>query len=100
MIHISYRENCYVPNVSDKYITAKPYESYEGMQSKLNIEGKVRMIQKYYRAYRIAKFIKESAAIYRQIVADCKRHDEERILAYKYNPLNRAIISSCENFSQ
>ncbi|XP_046601968.1 IQ and ubiquitin-like domain-containing protein [Neodiprion lecontei] len=78
-----WREDCYVPNVSDKYVGPKPYETYDEMQSKLDIEGKATMIQKYYRAYRIARFIKESAATYRQFVADCKRHEEERLLAYK-----------------
>ncbi|XP_046435256.1 IQ and ubiquitin-like domain-containing protein [Neodiprion fabricii] len=78
-----WREDCYVPNVSDKYVGSKPYETYDEMQSKLDIEGKATMIQKYYRAYRIARFIKESAATYRQFVADCKRHEEERLLAYK-----------------
>ncbi|XP_048512800.1 IQ and ubiquitin-like domain-containing protein [Athalia rosae] len=77
------RTDCYIPNVSDKYMTAKRYESHDENRSKSNFEGKIVMIQKFYRAYRLAKFIKESAAIYRKIVADCEEHEKEKILAYK-----------------
>ena len=47
------------------------------MQSRMNIEGHARTIQRYYRAYRIRTFIKESARLYRKFLKDCKLQEEE-----------------------
>ncbi|XP_015608263.1 IQ and ubiquitin-like domain-containing protein [Cephus cinctus] len=79
----TWRPDCYVPNVSDKYISASPYETFEEMQSRLNIDGCVRTIQKYYRAYRLIKYAKECANTYRQALTGCKILEEELNLLYR-----------------
>ncbi|XP_012277572.1 IQ and ubiquitin-like domain-containing protein isoform X2 [Orussus abietinus] len=76
--------DCYIPNASDKYMTATPYETYEQMQLRLNTEGHVRTIQRYYRAYRVLKYIRESAALYRQLKENCRMYEKNRVLALEW----------------
>ncbi|XP_033212492.1 IQ and ubiquitin-like domain-containing protein [Belonocnema kinseyi] len=73
-----WRTDCYIPSETDKYLSIKTYESYEEMQRRINIEGHARTIQRYYRAYRIRRFIKESAQLYRKLLGDCRLEEEEK----------------------
>ncbi|KAJ8678673.1 hypothetical protein QAD02_014460 [Eretmocerus hayati] len=76
-----WRKDCYIASVSDKYITAKPYKSSEEMLTHSDFDREVRIIQRCYRAYRILKFMKECARVYRKMLEECEKSEEERKLA-------------------
>lgn len=73
-----FRDDCYIPNQADKYMTAKLYENYAEIQLRLNLDGYARVIQRNYRAYRLRKYISECARIYRDMVEKCKKREEEK----------------------
>lgn len=75
------RDDCYIPNEADVYVTVKPYESYDETQLRLNFYA--RIIQRNYRAYRWMKYIRECARVYRDMLERCKRHEEEKAVANK-----------------
>lgn len=52
------------------------YEDFEEAQKRKNIEGKVRLIQKNFRCYRLKICVKEKAAEYRQLMARKKKREE------------------------
>lgn len=78
---LSNRDDCYIPNEADKYMSVKPYETYAEMCLKL--DKYARIIQRNYQTYRMRKYIKECAQIYRNIFERCKKYEEERIEADK-----------------
>lgn len=104
IIYFPPRNDLYIANVSDKFLSPKHYETHEDLESKLNIDGCVRIIQRYYRAYRIVKFIKESANTYRNLLNQCKLNEEEKILTYKYkkifNLFNHSKILNRNSFQR
>ncbi|KAL6264441.1 hypothetical protein P5V15_004550 [Pogonomyrmex californicus] len=76
-----WRDDCYIPNEADKYMTAKFYESYAEMQ--LNLDRHARIIQRNYRAYRLKKRIKECAQANRNMLYKRQRYKEEKTNAHK-----------------
>ncbi|XP_011706277.1 PREDICTED: IQ and ubiquitin-like domain-containing protein [Wasmannia auropunctata] len=78
-----WRDDYYVPNEMDKYMTVKSYESYIDMQLRLDVNQKARIIQRNYRAYRWRKYIKECAKVYRDMLEKCKGYEEEKAIANK-----------------
>ncbi|XP_011298592.1 IQ and ubiquitin-like domain-containing protein [Fopius arisanus] len=73
-----WRPDCYVPCLHDRYIVARPYESYENMMRRIDYDGKARIIQKCYRGWKMLKNIKECTEEYRRIVGNCKKFEEEK----------------------
>lgn len=59
-------------------MTAKSYESYVEMQLRLNLDGHARVIQRYYRAYRLRKYIRQCARIYRDMLEKCEKREKEK----------------------
>ncbi|RZB39174.1 IQ and ubiquitin-like domain-containing protein, partial [Asbolus verrucosus] len=57
-------DDIWIPNVTDKIITAGPYETAEEREKRLDIEGKVRTIQRYFRAWLTSRRLKELSAEY------------------------------------
>ncbi|XP_018049820.1 PREDICTED: IQ and ubiquitin-like domain-containing protein [Atta colombica] len=76
-----WRDDCYVPNEADKYMTVKSYESYVDMQ--FNLDRYACVIQRNYRAYKWRKYIKECAYAYREMFEKCKKYEEEKATANK-----------------
>jgi len=62
-------------------MTAKPYETYEMLYLKL--DRYARVIQRNYQAYRMRKYVKKCAQIYRDMLEKCKKYEEEWAVAYK-----------------
>ncbi|XP_017760974.1 PREDICTED: IQ and ubiquitin-like domain-containing protein [Eufriesea mexicana] len=77
------RPDCFVSSESDKYVTSKPYETYDEMMIRLDYDGKARIIQRNYRIYKLLKRIKEYARRYRELVENCKQHEAEKVLLYR-----------------
>ncbi|XP_011494391.1 PREDICTED: uncharacterized protein LOC105359475 [Ceratosolen solmsi marchali] len=79
-----WRRDCYIPSISDKYLTVKPYMTYDELQSEkkllLDVHSKACIIQKCYRAYRILKFIKACARLYRKLRMECEELSKEKFL--------------------
>jgi hypothetical protein len=57
-------EQTWIPSVGDRILTAGPYETAEEREKRLDIEGKVRTIQRYFRAWLTRKRLKEYSAEY------------------------------------
>ena len=76
--YLIFRTDCYITSGTDTYLSIKKYETSDEMETRLNIDGHARTIQRYYRAYRIRKLIKESAKLYRKLVEDCRLLEEEK----------------------
>lgn len=79
-----FRSDYFISAESDKYITSKPYETYEEMMKRLDYDGKARIIQRNYRIYKLLKYIKEYARQYRELVKGCKLYEAEKMMLYKY----------------
>ncbi|CAH1967712.1 unnamed protein product [Acanthoscelides obtectus] len=65
----------YIPCVNDRIITAGPYETADEREARLDIDGKVRTIQRYFRAWKMRQSLHELSEEYRQRV----RLEQERI---------------------
>ncbi|XP_008210291.1 IQ and ubiquitin-like domain-containing protein isoform X1 [Nasonia vitripennis] len=74
-----WRRDCYIPSVSDKYVSVGSYETYEEMRLRLDFDGKARKIQRCYRAYRILKLVRNCAKAYREMREECERLREEKV---------------------
>lgn len=62
-------------------MSVKPYKNYAEVQS--YFDGHARIIQRNYRAYRLKKYIKECAEVYRNLLEKCNNNEEERTMAYE-----------------
>lgn len=90
LIRCKRRTDCNVSNTRDKYMTPKFYETYDDIQWRLDLNKRARIIQRNYRVYRLLKYIKDCARRYRDIMKECERHREERIIMYRYaNPIKK-----------
>nr|XP_034172520.1 IQ and ubiquitin-like domain-containing protein [Osmia lignaria] len=78
-----WRSDCFISSGFDKYLTSKPYETYEEMMKRLDYDGKARIIQRNYRIYVLLKNIKKFAKQYRELVDDCKMYELEKSLIYR-----------------
>ncbi|XP_054006217.1 IQ and ubiquitin-like domain-containing protein [Hylaeus anthracinus] len=78
-----WRPDCFISSESDKYLTSKPYETYEEMMQRLDHDGKARIIQRNYRIYKLLKHVKEYARQYRELVDNCRKYEEETEMMYK-----------------
>ncbi|KAG5344213.1 IQUB protein, partial [Acromyrmex heyeri] len=96
----SFRDDYYVPNEADKYMTVKSYESYADIQ--LNLDRHACVIQRSYRAYKWRKYIKECACAYREKLEKCKKYEEEKAnankLRHKQNTLRQIYPRSRVDF--
>ncbi|XP_022905834.1 IQ motif and ubiquitin-like domain-containing protein [Onthophagus taurus] len=57
-------EEIWIPNVTDKILKAGKYITAEELEKIKNIPGKVKIIQRYYRAWKIRRSLKELAKEY------------------------------------
>lgn len=72
-------EDIWIPSVNDKILTAKPYETADEREKRLDIEGKVRTIQRYYWAWKMKKALKElSAEYHKRLRLMIEREERER----------------------
>ncbi|XP_014487996.1 PREDICTED: IQ and ubiquitin-like domain-containing protein [Dinoponera quadriceps] len=78
-----WRNDCYISSQTDKYMTVKSYENYDEMQLRLNLDGHARVIQRNYRAYRLRKYIRECAQIYRDMLEKCEKREQEKAIINK-----------------
>ncbi|XP_044014159.1 IQ and ubiquitin-like domain-containing protein [Aphidius gifuensis] len=70
-----WRKDCFISCANDKYMTVKYYDENK---STFDLDKHARIIQKFYRSYKMLKNIKECTFAYRKIVEDCKKFEEER----------------------
>lgn len=59
------RPDCFISTDEDKILTAKPYVDYDSWCRQQDIEGKVRIIQRYLRAWILRKYVKMLSEEYR-----------------------------------
>ncbi|KAL7295497.1 hypothetical protein TKK_0011144 [Trichogramma kaykai] len=74
-----YSDDCYVQSIHDRVLDVRPYETFEQMRARMDLDGKARLIQRCYRAYRVLRLIKESAQIYRRLREECDRLEQEKL---------------------
>lgn len=87
----NYRKDCHIPNVTDTFVTASTYETYEEKVKRLNLDHHARVIQRAYRLYKLLKCIRECAEKYRRAKENCERLEMRKIEEYKYL-LNRIVF--------
>ncbi|XP_076245970.1 uncharacterized protein LOC143186282 [Calliopsis andreniformis] len=80
---IYFLSDCFISSEKDKYLTSKPYETYEEMMRRLDYDGKARIIQRNYRIYKLLKYIKEYARQYRELVKDCQIYERDKLMMYQ-----------------
>lgn len=78
------RTDCNVLSTTDKYMTSKAYEMYDEKICRLDLDGRAKIVQRNYRAYRLRKYLKECARIYREIMKRCGEYREEKMATYRY----------------
>lgn len=71
-------ENIFIPTVTDKILTAHKYETAEEMEKRLGIEDKVRIIQRYFHAWKMKKALKVLSAEYRKRVRNMEEEQKEQ----------------------
>ncbi|CAG9833336.1 unnamed protein product [Diabrotica balteata] len=70
----------YIPNVTDKILTAGAYETAEERDKRLDIEGKVRTIQRYFRAWKMSQALKElSWEYHKRLQLELEADERERV---------------------
>ncbi|XP_017772735.1 PREDICTED: IQ and ubiquitin-like domain-containing protein [Nicrophorus vespilloides] len=79
------KSDIYIPSITDRILTSGPYETADEREARLDIEGKVRIIQRYFRAWKLRKALKILCEEYRKRIrleledeAFLIREDEER----------------------
>lgn len=80
-------EHTYIPAVTDKIMRAQHYETAEEREARLNIIGKVRIIQRYYRAWKIRKSLKKLHVEYQRRLKNKEDEDQERFSEYKLSKI-------------
>mgnify|MGYP005983643491 FL=1 len=97
------RQDLYIPSVGDKILTAGPYETAEEREKRLDVEGKVRTIQRYFRAWLTKKRLKKYHEEYQKRLrlmlereAEEKREDMER---KKKDLISRVFPRTAADFS-
>ncbi|KAJ8918605.1 hypothetical protein NQ315_013110 [Exocentrus adspersus] len=85
-------KDIYIPNLSDRIITSGPYETADEREKRLDVIGKVRTIQRYYRVWKLRKAIKELSEEYRKRVR-LQKEQEERERREDEERRKRDIIS-------
>ncbi|XP_066155191.1 IQ motif and ubiquitin-like domain-containing protein isoform X2 [Euwallacea fornicatus] len=69
----------YLPSLCDKILIAGPYETAEEREKRLDVERKVRTIQRFFRAWQIKRHLKELSAEYeKRVKSDQEREEKER----------------------
>lgn len=72
-------ESIYIPSVTDKILTSKKYETAEERFNRLDIESKVRTIQRYYRRWKLKKALKAWRIEYRKRQENKVEEDKEML---------------------
>lgn len=57
---------------------------YDDNKSAFDLDKHARIIQKFYRSYKMLKNIKECTFAYRKIVEDCKKFEEEQADLHRF----------------
>ncbi|KAB0804735.1 hypothetical protein PPYR_01705 [Photinus pyralis] len=60
------KEDLWIPSITDRILVAGPYETAEEWEKRRDVERKVRTIQRYFRAWKIRKALKELCAEYKK----------------------------------
>lgn len=84
-------EQCYIPTVTDKILTSKKYETAQQRTRRLDIAGKVRTIQRYFRAWKMKKALKDLSAEYQRRLknmTDEQRELDEELKMQKVREIN------------
>lgn len=68
--------NTWIPTTGDRILTPQRYETAEERNQRLDIDGKVRTIQRYYRAWKTRKILKEMHAEFVKRMKLQQQHDE------------------------
>ncbi|XP_066260801.1 IQ motif and ubiquitin-like domain-containing protein [Euwallacea similis] len=69
----------YLPSLCDKILTAGPYETAEEREKRLNVERKVTIIQRFFRAWQIKKHLKQLGVEYeKRVRSEQEREENER----------------------
>lgn len=96
-------DQIWIPNITDKIIVAKTYETADEREKRLAISQKVWIIQRYFRAWLTRKRVKEYSAEYKKrqkCVSERealeKTNDENR---RKYDLINRVFPRTAADFS-
>lgn len=93
----------WIPAVGDKILTPGPYETAEQREKRLDIEGKVRTIQRYFRAWVTRKRLKEySLEYHKRIKLMLEREALERkedLERRKHDLVSRVFPRSNADFS-
>ncbi|XP_065092122.1 IQ motif and ubiquitin-like domain-containing protein [Ochlerotatus camptorhynchus] len=71
-------EHSYVSKYTDRVIEPGKYESYDEMTKRIDLIGKVTLIQRNFRRYMWQRLIKESAAEWRRLQKEQKRRESKR----------------------
>ncbi|XP_060528984.1 IQ and ubiquitin-like domain-containing protein [Cylas formicarius] len=78
-IQVSNKE-IYIPNICDKILTPGTYETAEEREKRLNIEGKIRIIQRYYYSWKMRKCLKQLREEYhKRLSTELARIEAERL---------------------
>lgn len=59
-------EEIWIPTVNDKILQSGPYETADEREKRLDVPGKVRTIQRYFRAWKMRKALKELSREYKK----------------------------------
>ncbi|CAH0554895.1 unnamed protein product [Brassicogethes aeneus] len=92
----------HIPQGGDKILIPRPYETAEERAVRLDIPGKVRFIQKCYRAWKLKKKVKELSLEYKKRMSKQTQDDlQEQIreeLRFKKDLTNKAFPMDAEDF--
>ncbi|CAG9862397.1 unnamed protein product [Phyllotreta striolata] len=67
----------YIPNVTDKIITSGPYETADEREKRLDVQGKIITIQRYYRAWKTRCALKKLSAEYQKRIRLAQEAEDE-----------------------
>ncbi|XP_055617119.1 IQ and ubiquitin-like domain-containing protein [Toxorhynchites rutilus septentrionalis] len=87
-------EHSYSSKYTDKVIEPKSYESYEEMTKRIDLIGKVTLIQRNFRRYMWQKLIKNSAAEWRRLKKEQKRRETKRIKSRQKEYRKECIVKT------
>ncbi|XP_074041281.1 IQ motif and ubiquitin-like domain-containing protein [Leptinotarsa decemlineata] len=73
-------KDIYIPSITDKIMTPGPYETADEREKRLDVEGKVRTIQRYFWAWRLRKCLKKISGEYRKrLQFENEREEQEKL---------------------
>ncbi|KAL3276762.1 hypothetical protein HHI36_012129 [Cryptolaemus montrouzieri] len=74
-----YKEDLFIPCITDRILTPRPYETSEQLEKRIDIETRVRTIQRYYRIWKMRKCLKEMSEDYHMRQSKELEREQEEI---------------------